>query len=71
MALSATALAALIRSKALLPVNASLGATDNPALTTLCKVIAEAVVEHLQSAAAVSVVTTCGAGAGTGTGTVT
>lgn len=68
MALNATTLATLMRAN-LLAAPAS-GATDNAALTAMCTAIASAVVAHIQSSAALTVVTTCPAGPGTGTGTV-
>ena len=68
MALNAATLATLMRAN-LLAAPAS-GATDNPALTAMCTAIANAVVAHVQAAAAVTVVTACPAGPGTGTGTV-
>lgn len=68
MALAAPALATLVQAKMLLYPT---GAADNPALAAMAQAIAEAVVEHITSAATLVVATTCPAGAGTGTGTVT
>lgn len=67
MALNPATLATLIEAKMLLLPT---GATPNPATTALAQAIAQAVVQHIQSAGLVTVVTTCPAGAGTGTGTV-
>jgi hypothetical protein len=68
MALNATALSALIKANLL--ANPASMAKDNPALDAMCSAIAAAVVQHIQSAAGLAVVTACPAGAGTGTGTV-
>ncbi len=54
MALSASVLSALARSKCL-AAGAPLNAVDGPALTALCDAIAQAVVEHVVAAAVVTV----------------
>jgi hypothetical protein len=54
MALSASVLSGLIRSKALAS-GAPLNAVDGPALTALCNCIAQACVEHIVAAAVVTV----------------
>lgn len=54
MALSASVLSGLIRSKAL-AAGAPLNAVDGPALTALCDCIAQACVEHIVAAAVVTV----------------
>lgn len=69
MALNAPALSALIKANLL--ANPASMAQNNAALSALCDAVAQAVVAHLLSAAALVVVTACPAGAGTGTGTVT
>lgn len=53
MALSATALAALAKSKLLADSDSQ--AVDNPALAALCKAFAEATVEHIIAAAVVTI----------------
>ena len=53
MALSATTLAGLIKSKLL--ADGDSAAVDNEALTALCACIAEACVEHITAAAVVTV----------------
>lgn len=68
MALNATTLAALIKANIL--ANPAIGGQAGAALDGLCSAIAAAVVTHIQSVAAVTVVTACPAGAGTGAGTV-
>lgn len=54
VALSASVLSGLIRSKAL-AAGAPLNAVDGPALTALCDCIAQACVEHLVAAAVVTI----------------
>lgn len=54
MALNATTLSGLIKSK-LLAAAATSKAVDNAALTSLCDCIAQACVEHIVSAAVVTI----------------
>jgi hypothetical protein len=54
VALSASVLSGLIRTKAL-AAGAPLNAVDGPALTALCDCIAQAVVEHVVAAAVVTI----------------
>lgn len=53
MALNASTLGALIKSKLLADANSK--AVNNPALTALCNCIAQACVEHIVAAAVVTV----------------
>lgn len=82
MALNATALAALIKSKRIAALGDAIAddTAGSAALDADCQAIAEAVIEHIQASAMVTFsgatgITACGAGAGTctgvsGTGTV-
>jgi hypothetical protein len=72
MALSSSALSALIRSKLL--ADPATGIVDNAALAPFCDAIAQAVIEHVTAAAVVMptlLVAPSGGGPVTGTGVVT
>ncbi len=73
MALNTVTLAAALKTS-IKAAHLTLGAANNAALETFCinlgLAIATDIVTHIQTNAAVTVVTVCGSGAGTGTGTV-